>query len=53
MTQHIIPLNDLKPHEQTTTCECEPRVEHVNGNMIVVHNAFDKREKFEVPEYWN
>jgi hypothetical protein len=50
MTQHIIPLNDLKEHEQETTCHCEPSVIWESGNMIVVHNSFDGREGIEWTE---
>ena len=48
MTLHITPLNDLKQHEQTTTCECEPSIETVNGNILVIHNSFDGREGLEM-----
>lgn len=47
MTQHVMPINDKEPHEESTTCECEPKVEHINGSMIVIHNAFDGREGVE------
>lgn len=45
---HVIPNNDLKPHDESTTCHCEPRVEHINGNMVIIHNAFDGREGLEI-----
>ena len=44
MPIHIVPLNDLKEHEESSTCECCPSVEFENGEMIVVHNSFDGRE---------
>ncbi len=44
---HVTPINDLKPHEESTTCECCPRVEFENGEMIVIHNSFDGRELLE------
>lgn len=47
MTYHVLPINDIKVHEESTTCECEPKVIHENGNMIVVHNSFDGREGVE------
>lgn len=48
MIIHILPVNDLKPHEEEgTTCECEPRVEFVEGGMLVIHNAYDNREIIE------
>ncbi len=39
----IIPQNDLKEHTEDTVCECSPFVRFENGEMIVVHNAFDRR----------
>ncbi len=45
---HVTPIDDLEPHEESTTCKCEPRVEiGCNGDMIIIHNAFDGRELFE------
>lgn len=48
MTWHITPTDDLEPHEESTTCKCEPKVLHENGNMIVVHMAFDGRHVIEM-----
>lgn len=39
---HIIPLNDIKEHEEATTCDCCPSVEFENGEMIVIHNEFEE-----------
>jgi len=48
MIIHIIPVNDLKPHEEEgTACKCEPRVEFLEGGMLVIHNAYDNREIIE------
>lgn len=48
MIWRTIPLNDLKEHEESTTCECNPRIEFVeNGNILVFHNSFDGRELIE------
>lgn len=47
MVYHILPINDLKEHEEETTCECMPSVEFVEGGMIVIHNSFDGRELHE------
>ncbi len=41
---NITPINDLKEHEEESTCECSPKVEFENGEMILIHNSFDKRE---------
>jgi hypothetical protein len=51
MSIHIIPINDLKPHDETTTCDCFPKVQFEdNGEMLVIHNSFDGREKTEKPK---
>lgn len=48
MIHHITPINDIEPHEESTTCKCLPKVEIVeNGDMLVVHNSFDGREIIE------
>ena len=49
MDWHLLPLNDLKEHEESTTCECEPKIEFTeNGDMIIKHNSFDGREAIEI-----
>ena len=48
MTIHILPVNDLKPHIEASTCECKPKVEMLeDGEMMVVHNSYDGRERIE------
>lgn len=47
MNWHVTPVDDLEPHEESTTCKCDPKVIHENGNMIIVHNSFDGREGVE------
>lgn len=48
MTYHVTPIDDVEPHNETTTCKCEPKVIFAeNGNMIVIHNSFDGREGME------
>ena len=44
---HILPVGDIKPHEESTTCHCQPKVIMESGEMIVVHSAFDGREALE------
>lgn len=39
---HILPVNDLKEHEESVHCHCQPKVDWVDE--IVIHNAYDKRE---------
>lgn len=47
MAIHILPINDLKEHEESSTCECNPKLMVENGEMIFVHNSFDGREEIE------
>ena len=48
---HILPVNDIKPHEEEgTQCPCKPALQFENGEMIVIHNAWDCREAVEEAE---
>jgi len=47
MEQHITPINDIKEHEESSTCPCSPKVTFENGNTIVIHSAFDGRDAME------
>lgn len=44
MNWHVIPIDDLKPHEELSTCACAPRAISVGGNLLIVHNSYDQRE---------
>jgi len=44
---HILPINDLEEHEELSTCKCNPKLIEENGELILVHNSFDKREVIE------
>ena len=45
---NILPLNDYAEHEELTTCKCLPSVDFTKeGELIVIHNSFDGREKTE------
>jgi hypothetical protein len=45
---HVVPLNDLREHEEDATCWCDPRVdEELN---LVTHQSADNREAFETGE---
>ena len=45
MIWHILPIDDLKEHEEESTCECYPSVKIVDsGDMLIIHNAYDGRE---------
>lgn len=48
MAWHVLPTNDLEPHEENTTCKCGPKVVYEDGEMIVIHNSFDGREGIEI-----
>jgi hypothetical protein len=41
---HIIPINDLKEHEDCSTCHCHPDVSIEEGDIFIVHNSYDGRE---------
>lgn len=45
MALHILPINDLKKHEESSTCECSPSLIMENGEMLLVHNSHDGREE--------
>jgi len=45
---HILPVNDIRLHSEVGIyCHCNPRVENTDGEVVVIHNAFDGREMFE------
>lgn len=45
---NILPLNDLKEHEESTTCGCNPKIEILeNWDIMVIHNSYDGREHIE------
>ena len=51
---HVLPINDEREHETTTTCWCEPRIEwndpetgEVYSEALVIHNSADGRELIE------
>ena len=45
---HVYPFNDKWKHTiQGTSCYCNPRIQEINGNLLIVHNSYDHREFFE------
>lgn len=48
MIWHILPVNDVEEHEESSTCKCEPRIEIAGGDMLMIHNSFDGRELLEL-----
>lgn len=48
---HILPTNDLIIHKESSKCKCDPKIKtQSNGNILVIHNAYDGRE---IIEYFN
>ena len=43
---HVVPLNDLREHEASTTCWCKP-TEDDEWPDIWVHHSMDRREEYE------
>lgn len=42
---HVHPLDDLFPHDLSgESCHCAPRIVRESGGMIIVHNAYDRRD---------
>lgn len=47
---HVLPIDDLREHEETRACWCHPTLEEVDGDpdaVVVVHNSADGRELVE------
>ena len=51
-TVHVYPVDDTYPHitEGGAGCPCKPQVETVEGGTLIIHNAWDGREKAEQPQ---
>jgi hypothetical protein len=42
---HVLPIDDLKPHEEEgLNCECKPTIQGEGETLIVIHNAYDGRK---------
>lgn len=46
LRHHVIPLDDLRQHEATMNCWCQPD----DDGLIVQHHAADGREAYETGE---
>ena len=44
---HVVPLGDLKEHDESPNCACGP---FESDDGVWVHNAYDGREKYETGE---
>lgn len=40
---HVVPMNDLRPHDLERSCWCKP----FDGGGVLVHNSLDGREHYE------
>ena len=48
---HIVPVNDLKPHNTNSEfCSCQPSVADSGHSVTITHNAYDGREFAEADE---
>lgn len=41
---HVLPIGDIKKHDESMACYCKPEIKPIEGNYVIVHNAFDGRE---------
>lgn len=46
---HVIPLNDYRPHEVSMECWCRP-TRDFEYEEVIIHNALDGREQYESGE---
>lgn len=42
---HVVPLNDLREHEYSADCWCEPLLDDEAGGLVYVHHSLDGRER--------
>jgi hypothetical protein len=42
--RHALPLNDIKDHEKSIHCPCGPRLYEGDGDDMVFHYYFDRRD---------
>lgn len=47
---NIIPINDIKEHIEYPCCDCDPKIIEENGEEIIIHNSYDRREVIEESE---
>ena len=43
---HVWPLNDLRKHDLTKDCWCDPRKDYEEFDLYI-HRSMDKRESYE------
>lgn len=42
---HVVPLGDLKEHEDSPDCWCEPVLAPEAEDLVYVHHSLDGRER--------
>ena len=45
-TLHVIPINDLREHDNSPDCWCKPAQDDEEP-LLWVHNSMDRREEYE------
>lgn len=45
---HVVPSNDIEEHILKANCPCCPVIEDYSGCLLIVHNAYDQRERIEI-----
>lgn len=49
MTWHMLPVDDIEDHDESSTCKCEPGCQVMEyGDIMIIHNLFDRREGLEI-----
>jgi hypothetical protein len=46
---HVMPIDDLRPHEQSSECWCRPTQDD-ECDEVLIHHSMDEREKYETGE---
>jgi hypothetical protein len=48
-TVHVLPIDDLREHEENNdgACWCNPRIEQEENGRVIIHNPLDGREILE------
>ena len=45
--RHVVPVDDLIEHDLSVNCWCNPKIEVIGADLLVIHNAADMREVLE------
>lgn len=45
---HVVPIRDLVPHAESDACWCQPQIERVHDQRVIVHHSADGREDRDV-----